>query len=467
MPSSSTLGADEKNLVKSVIPSQTKILAASLARLYFAYPDPNSWSYGGLQGALVLVADRARGAHFLCLVDLAGTRGIIWEHEIYKGFEYNQDRLFFHSFAGDECMIGIVFPAEGDAKNFYKQVSNRKEIKSKTDSAPPKKKSITKGGTIDKSLISAPTAGSFIHVAHMGYDAEKGFTSSGVDPSWMAFLNDLERHGIDEAVIAENMDFIKSFVRDAQKSEAAPNGESKKKKPPPPAPRRAVHTRQDSSSLTATPPPPAPPPLPPSRGTPRASPSPASAPTFAPPPPRASPSHASAPTLAPPPPRASPSPASAPTLPPPRAPPSPASAPIPIPPPQLLQRVPHPPSRSPVAPPPPHHRLHHPHAPSQSPHQHRPRPRHHLRPPRVVQLCLHHPLHRLVGQSLHQRHHHRLPLEEPGLLWRRHHRLLRLMALALHPRLPRLRHRRQLRVAEHPHHRLHRLHHPRPGEVVN
>ena len=26
-------------------------------------------------------------------------------------------------------MIGIVFPAEGDAKNFYKQVSNRKEIK--------------------------------------------------------------------------------------------------------------------------------------------------------------------------------------------------------------------------------------------------------------------------------------------------------------------------------------------------
>ena len=26
-------------------------------------------------------------------------------------------------------MIGVVFPAEGDAKNFYKQVSNRKEIK--------------------------------------------------------------------------------------------------------------------------------------------------------------------------------------------------------------------------------------------------------------------------------------------------------------------------------------------------
>ncbi|KAI9441319.1 hypothetical protein H4582DRAFT_1810781 [Lactarius indigo] len=224
MPSSSSLSANEKTHVKLIVPPPTKILAASLARIYFAHPDPSSWSYGGLQGALVLVADRARGAHFLNLVDLIGNRGVIWEHEVYKGFEYYQDRPFFHSFAGDDCMIGIVFPAEGDARNFYKQVSNRKEIKP----APAKKKSIAKGGSIDKSRISAPTVGSFVHVAHMGYDAEKGFTSSGVDPSWMAFLGDLRSHGIDEAVIAENMDFIKSFVRDAQK--IAPPA------PPPPPP---------------------------------------------------------------------------------------------------------------------------------------------------------------------------------------------------------------------------------------
>jgi hypothetical protein len=101
MPSSSTLSANEKTLVRSLIPSPTKILAASLARIYFAHPDPYSWSYGGLEGALVIAADRTRGAHFFYLVDLVGTRGVIWEHEIYKGFEYNQDRLFFHTFAGD------------------------------------------------------------------------------------------------------------------------------------------------------------------------------------------------------------------------------------------------------------------------------------------------------------------------------------------------------------------------------
>ena len=101
MPSSSTLSANEKNVVRSLIPSPTKILAASLARIYFAYPNPQSWSYGGLQGALVLAADRARSAHFFCLVDLVGSRGVLWEHEIYKDLEYNQDRVFFHTFAGD------------------------------------------------------------------------------------------------------------------------------------------------------------------------------------------------------------------------------------------------------------------------------------------------------------------------------------------------------------------------------
>ncbi|KAH9177699.1 hypothetical protein EDB89DRAFT_1933996 [Lactarius sanguifluus] len=370
MPSSSSLSASEKSHVKLIVPPPTKILAASLARIYFAHPDPSSWSYGGLQGALLLVADRARGAHFLNLVDLISNRGVIWEHEVYKGFEYYQDRPFFHSFAGDDCMIGIVFPAEGDARNFYKQVSNRKEIKptakAKAAAAPAKKKNTAKGGSIDKSRISAPAVGSFVHVAHMGYDAEKGFTSSGVDPSWMAFLGDLQSHGIDEAVIAENMDFIKSFVREAQKSDGAAGG-PRKKPPPPPAPRRALHAQQDStSSITATFPPAAPPP-PPSRGTPpsRTPPSPANtAPTpVAPQPPlRVPPPPSRAPVAPPPAPPAPPSrpTSAAPPAPPPPPPPVgrpvvPAPPPPPPPPPGRPAPPPAPPQNStePSPPPPP------------------------------------------------------------------------------------------------------------------
>lgn len=102
MPSQSTLSTDDKSKVKAALPQSThKIHTAALARIYFAYPQPTQWSYGGLQGALAFVFDRNKEVFMLSMVDLAGTRGIIWEHELYEGFEYFQDRPFFHSFAGD------------------------------------------------------------------------------------------------------------------------------------------------------------------------------------------------------------------------------------------------------------------------------------------------------------------------------------------------------------------------------
>ncbi|KAJ3475820.1 hypothetical protein NLI96_g11579 [Meripilus lineatus] len=184
MPAQTTLTADDKSRIKNAIPqSANKIAYACLGRIYYAYPDPNDWSYAGLQGAVAFVRDNTRNSFYLRLVDLSGTRGVIWEHELWDGFEYNQDRPFFHSFAGDECMIGVVFADEGEAKTFYKKVSKRKaDSGGKATKASGGKKKGTKG-KIDKSMISGPKAGSFKHVSHMGYDSERGFTSSGVDPS--------------------------------------------------------------------------------------------------------------------------------------------------------------------------------------------------------------------------------------------------------------------------------------------
>lgn len=106
MPSQSALSVDEKSKVKSTLDESTqKILTATAARIYFAHPQPNKWSYGGLQGALAFVRDNSKDAFMLRLVDLTGTRGVIWEHELYETFEYYQDRPFFHSFAGDVSVI--------------------------------------------------------------------------------------------------------------------------------------------------------------------------------------------------------------------------------------------------------------------------------------------------------------------------------------------------------------------------
>ncbi|KAH8823217.1 hypothetical protein DL96DRAFT_1420939, partial [Flagelloscypha sp. PMI_526] len=250
MPAQSTLSPDEKAKVKSVIPaSSNKIFYAALARVYYAYPSPEKWSYAGLQGAMTFLHDKSKGCMCFKLVDVYGTRGVIWEHEFYQGMEYNPDRAFFHSFAGDSCMIGLVFADEFEAKTFWKKVMAKKDSKAgkaskkKNSSSAPKSptKSSSKGGKIDKSLISGPTSGSFVHVAHMGYDENSGFVSKGVDPSWTAFLSNLESQGISKETIAENMDFIKDFTRQhqaqaqAKKPPAPPVSRSKSKPPPPPS----------------------------------------------------------------------------------------------------------------------------------------------------------------------------------------------------------------------------------------
>ncbi|KAJ2923791.1 hypothetical protein H1R20_g13307, partial [Candolleomyces eurysporus] len=161
------------------------------------------------------------------MVDLEGTRGVIWEHEIYQDLEYNPDRAFFHSFSGDECYIGFVFASEVEARDFWKKVNSKKDGKKPKPKAEKKRSKPAKGGKIDKSMISGPKQGSFIHVAHMGYDADAGFTSRGVDPSWSAFLTKLESQGVGKEVIEREMEFIKAYVKNEQQ-------QTQPKKPPPP-----------------------------------------------------------------------------------------------------------------------------------------------------------------------------------------------------------------------------------------
>lgn len=108
MPAQTILSKEEKAKVTSAIPKgSNKIWIASLARIYYAYPNPNEWSYAGLQGGLAF-AKNSQGALLFKLVDLDGTRGVIWEHELYQNFDYFQDRPYFHSFPGDVRLSSVA-----------------------------------------------------------------------------------------------------------------------------------------------------------------------------------------------------------------------------------------------------------------------------------------------------------------------------------------------------------------------
>lgn len=202
-------------------------------------------------------------------------------------------------------MVGLVFADEGEAKVFYKKVIAKQKKGAgaffglypcithltrpldKPATEKKNKQAATKGSKIDKSRISGPVQGSYIHVAHMGYDNEKGFSSSNVDPSWLSLMGNLENMGIDRSLLEREEKFIKTFVRDAQNAPSAPGPPPpppapKRKGPPPPAPPR----RKGGDEFVAAPPtpPPAPPPAPP-RGPPPPPSRPVAAPPGPPPPP--------------------------------------------------------------------------------------------------------------------------------------------------------------------------------------
>uniref|UniRef100_A0A0K3CQP2 BY PROTMAP: gi/472582037/gb/EMS19739.1/ actin regulatory protein [Rhodosporidium toruloides NP11] gi/647394372/emb/CDR35601.1/ RHTO0S01e03004g1_1 [Rhodosporidium toruloides] n=1 Tax=Rhodotorula toruloides TaxID=5286 RepID=A0A0K3CQP2_RHOTO len=336
MPSHSSLTSSEKSLIKKHAPSSSgdKIHSAAIGRIYYAFPDPTKWSYSGISGAVVFGWGQAGG--WLKVVDLAGTRGVVWQHTVVEDMPYYQDRTFFHTFPSDDCMIGIAFSSESEAADLFKKISLRHKYASKfssssapsssskpSSSSPSKKK---KKGGIDKSMIGAPTG--FSHVAHMGFDSEKGFSSRNIDPSWERLFQQLESQGISRDQIEKNEHFIRNFVEGSGGPTAsvppsrttapapppppppsnappsrAPGGASThavKRKPPPP-PSRGAPAPAPAAPTGAPPPPPPPPPAPPTRGAPPQPPSRTSAPS-APPPPPPPPMMGGAPPPPPPPP---------------------------------------------------------------------------------------------------------------------------------------------------------------------
>jgi Wiskott-Aldrich syndrome protein len=100
-----TLGVNENAKVKKAIPtSSNKIYYTARARIYYAYPSTGKWSYAGLQGALALVLNTSSNTLYFKLVDLDGTRGVIWDYKLYDGLVLEEEKSasFFLSFEGDD-----------------------------------------------------------------------------------------------------------------------------------------------------------------------------------------------------------------------------------------------------------------------------------------------------------------------------------------------------------------------------
>lgn len=258
---------------------------------------------------------------------------MIWEQEVYTQFKYKKPRPYFHSFAADSCNAGLNFASEQEATYFSniiqgklnerqarrqekrKQTQNsnlpaaptmtgtsqmvRIDEKSSTSKKEKKKGKKTK---LTKADIGLPS--DFQHIAHVGWDPNKGFDMNNLDPNLKALF---QKIGISENDLQDNAtrSFIYDFIAkkggmEAVKREVSVRTPSRPpartpappiptSSAPPPPPRGDISRPPAPPSRAAVPPPPPskqpvsqPPPTPPSRAHSTAPPPP---PSRAPPPP--------------------------------------------------------------------------------------------------------------------------------------------------------------------------------------
>ncbi|KAJ9635398.1 hypothetical protein H2199_008401 [Coniosporium tulheliwenetii] len=281
----SILSDEDKQTVKRTVPkASNKIHAVAVARLYIAYPNRQRWTYTGLQGAAVLANDLVGNTFWIKMVDISPmNRGVIWDQEIYDTFSYNQDRLFFHTFELEDCLAGLSFADEKEAKQFKKKMDEReknahKNTKSKpfgnaagtVGSAPA-----TNGGKQHHSLLGGlfgrhssgshqPPAQSIIPPKEVSIaspapssrpsmpSSRRNSTIDTADPSWQPLLQELLQMGITEDQIEENAEFIKMYIEQKKAGEAAADDRRSRAPPPPPPGEHRQHVVVTSRPTSRT-----------------------------------------------------------------------------------------------------------------------------------------------------------------------------------------------------------------------
>lgn len=208
------LTAQDKEKIKRVIPkASNKIIDATVAQLYVAYPDHTQWKFTGIMGAVVLVDDLVGHTFFLKIVDITGARGVVWDQELYVDFAYHQDRTYFHTFEIEECLAGLLFEDTHDAAHFLKRVSARHKHASKQ--TVNNKNAVALKDRMAPLEQKVGMRGEYVDVA----TGQRSRRARGVlyyddqpPPEWRLLYAELAAAGISEDMIAENRQFIKDYI---------------------------------------------------------------------------------------------------------------------------------------------------------------------------------------------------------------------------------------------------------------
>lgn len=302
------LNPNENAIFFSMLGYDCYSLAAGIIQLLRSDPqNPRAWRFQ-FGGVISLVKDYGKRAYFLRLYDVL-QRNFKWEQMLYRNFQAFAtacpNLLFFE---GDDCVFGLNFSDAREAENFKIHLDKRYQQEQKTHqrrggmrggvpgrgasggyiagrtgitaagttpnvsgqivlvSSKKKKSKKEKKSKLKKTDISNPT--NFQHKAHVGWDANGGFSQEAYDTEFMdnSVRDILKAAGENpDRMTKDEIDFAYRFLNQYQQAPAAPP--SQQAAPPPPT-RRDKGQRpsaRPSSRLLPQPPerpadmPPAPP----------------------------------------------------------------------------------------------------------------------------------------------------------------------------------------------------------------
>ncbi|KAJ2744906.1 hypothetical protein GGI20_002598 [Coemansia sp. BCRC 34301] len=289
MPAVSLLSAEDKATIKAAQPSSKhKILSAAIARLFVALPGRPAWSYTHRYGGLVLVKDAHNRASFLRIINLAGAGNrILWEQELYEGFDFAEQRPFFYTVTGDEHLFGIDFADAKEAAGFASKVTRRVSklsVKQRPGSAAQGAVSQMTHPQQQMSLSAAAAAAPGLGVKSPGGPTATQRILNLDDDKYRKLVKALAAYSITEGMLddPDTAKFIQKFVsqngsvdnmiRSSQPAapvQAPPPPPTSAPLPPPPPQAHSPSPASRAVSTNQAPPPPprrgAPPPPPPPR----------------------------------------------------------------------------------------------------------------------------------------------------------------------------------------------------------
>ncbi|XP_067449040.1 actin nucleation-promoting factor WAS-like isoform X2 [Thunnus thynnus] len=121
---SSLLTLQENEKLEELMGRRCASMATGVAQLFMALP--NSSSMWSLQhtGVVCFVKDNPQRSYFIRMFDLKAGR-LIWEQELYDQIVYSPQLPYFHTFAADDCQVGLNFSEQREAEAFQNAVEEK------------------------------------------------------------------------------------------------------------------------------------------------------------------------------------------------------------------------------------------------------------------------------------------------------------------------------------------------------